>query len=120
MRAQLAVAAPLAEVDVTFLRYAGLTRGDKAAGGSDSPSYYPPAGTVVKAIVNAVDLATQERLGGREVAGDAVFQIRTSVLADKPGPNDRIVWSGAQFMPFQVTEARVQGALFWVVRCRKN
>lgn len=119
MKAQLDLAAPSAEQDVVFLKHAGVTAGDRAAGEADSPVYDPPEGTALTAIVNPVDLAAQERLGGRIAAGDVVFQIRVSQLATEPVTNDRLVWASDTYMPIRVSRAQLGGALLWIVRCRK-
>lgn len=116
MRRQIDVAAPAAEEPITFYRYASTDPGDRAAGTPDRPVYDPPSGTALTAVVNPVTVAAADQPGGRVTDGGVVFQIRVSLLADKPAANDRIVWASAWYKPMRITEAHLLGALFWVVR----
>lgn len=120
MQAQLDQAAPTAEESITFLRSSGVTPGDRAAGVADTPTYDPPGGATIQAIVNPVSLGTQAQAGGRVVTGDVVFQIRCSQLANPPRNADRVVWAGQTYEPLRITTARIQGAMFWVVRCSRR
>lgn len=113
MKAMLDQAAGALEEPLTLLKYQGESPGDPAAGVPPAPDR--PEVLLTGFVFNKT-LQDEPETGGRVEQGMVVFQIRQTLLPAPPTDKDRIRWKGALYEPVKVTEGRLVGGLFWVIR----